>query len=77
MMTVPLTILFLVWTCIFALVTVTYNLTNFSKLSQMFLKFKSEIRLKAEGTLRQQLTEDVKQLESLIDALTSVCLIGY
>ena len=36
------------------------------------LIFQSEMRLKAEALLREQLTQDVKQLTSLIDALTSV-----
>ena len=36
------------------------------------LTFQSEMRLKAEALLREQLTQDVKQLTSLIDALTSV-----
>ena len=36
------------------------------------LVFQSEMRLKAEALLREQLTQDVKQLTSLIDALTSV-----
>ncbi|XP_022316534.2 spindle and centriole-associated protein 1-like isoform X1 [Crassostrea virginica] len=40
-----------------------------TKLSR-YLK-ESEMRLKAEALLREQLTQDVKQLTSLIDALTS------
>lgn len=41
----------------------------------LFFFWKCEIRLKTEALLREQLTQDVKQLTSLIDALTSVSLI--